>query len=280
RRGVRAGRTGARVLLLSAALPNADGIARWIAGDPRHLGASTWRPSLQRYGLLKWNGSRVRLDWKGDFESFNPKFIVAKPTGVRANAKRFPAGRIEAVAATAVRLWTDERPVMIFAAQARSIPRMATEVLKALEIEGKPLVHDWPEREWRVFEAVCGEELPENAIECTAAQAGVICHSNALPAQVRIAMEHLMRSGTPRIVIATKTLAQGVNLGVTTVIVASTLVDRGKFVSARDFLNIAGRAGRAFVDVEGKILFTIDERDSRKAAKEEERAKKYFGGKL
>src|SRR5262249_11426455 len=45
-------------------------------------------------------------------------------------------------------------------------------------------------------------------------------------------------------------------------------------------LNIAGRAGRAFVDVEGKILFTIDERGSRKAAKEEERAKKYFGGKL
>ena len=275
---VRARHTGARLLLLSAALPNADQIAGWIASDPAHLGESTWRPSLQRYGLLRWNGKRVRLDWKGDYQSFNPQFVVGRPTGPRANAKKFPANRNEAVAATAVRLWADERPVMIFTAQARSVPGMARAVLRALAFEAKPPEHGWPEREWKVFEAICEEELPEDAIEFAAARAGVICHSNSLPAQVRVAMEHLMRSGAPRIVIATKTLAQGVNLGVSTVIVASTLVDKGEFVDLRDFLNIAGRAGRAFVDVEGKILFTVDEQEPKKARAQEKRADAYFGG--
>jgi hypothetical protein len=275
---VRARKTGARILLLSAALPNADQIAGWIASSPDHLGRSDWRPSLQRFGLLKWNGRRVYLDWKGGYRSFNPRFVEARPTSTRAKAKQFPADRSEAVAASAVRLWAGEHPVMIFTAQARSVAPMAAAVLKALKMGGISAVHDWPEREWKVFEAVCEEELPEKAIEFSAARAGVICHSNSLPTQVRIAMEQLMRSGPPRIVVATKTLAQGVNLGVNTVIVSSTLVNKDRYVDIKDFLNIAGRAGRAFVDVEGKILFAIDEKDPGRARQQEFFASKYFGG--
>jgi len=275
---VRARRTGARILLLSAVLPNADQIAGWIAASAENLGTSDWRPSLQRFGLLKWNGKRVYIDWRGDYQSYNPRFVEAQPSSKRVNARRFPGNRNEAIAATAVRLWAGENPVMIFVAQARSVQPMATAALTALAFVGQSVEHAWPEREWKVFESICEEELPANAPEFTAARAGVICHSNSLPAQVRIAMEHLMRSAPPRIVIATNTLAQGVNLGVNTVIVASTLVDEGIFVKIRDFLNIAGRAGRAFVDVEGKILFALDETDPKKARQQEYWANRYFGG--
>lgn len=74
---------------------------------------------------------------------------------------------------------------------------------------------------------------------------------------MRIPLERLMRSEKPRVIIATSTLGQGVNLGVSTVIF-STLYQSGNPITKRDFWNIAGRAGRAFVDHEGKILVAHD----------------------
>jgi hypothetical protein len=66
-----------------------------------------------------------------------------------------------------------------------------------------------------------------------------------------------MNKEKPRVIIATSTLGQGVNLGVSTVIF-STLYQAGNLITSRDFWNIAGRAGRAFVDHEGKILVALD----------------------
>ena len=272
---VRAATTGARFILLSAVLPNADEVAEWIAGDAKSVGKSPWRPSLARFGLLRWNGSRVRIDWQGDQPSFNPEFVSAAPTSARAKAKMFPSKKSEAVAAAAVRLWAGERPVLIFVAQATHVEGMAKSVLKSLSRESRATRHEWPEQEWKAFESLCREELPTQSTELAAAELGVICHSNNLPSQVRLATERLMRSCPPRIVIATSTLAQGVNIGVNAVIVASTVQGENAFLGARDFWNIAGRAGRAFVDVEGKILYAID--DTKPAGRREaRRADKYF----
>jgi hypothetical protein len=57
--------------------------------------------------------------------------------------------------------------------------------------------------------------------------------------------------------VATTTLGQGVNIGISSVIVATTSIGTSQ-ITKRDFWNICGRAGRAFVDGEGKVLFAID----------------------
>jgi superfamily II RNA helicase len=51
-------------------------------------------------------------------------------------------------------------------------------------------------------------------------------------------------------------LAQGLNLSATTVLFYS-LTRSGVLISGEEFANVAGRAGRAFVDVEGQVLCTI-----------------------
>ena len=66
---------------------------------------------------------------------------------------------------------------------------------------------------------------------------------------------------------ATNTLAQGVNLGVSTVIVVGTFISPGIYLTIRDFWNMAGRAGRSFVDTEGKILIVCDSKDQKTAGK-------------
>jgi hypothetical protein len=266
--------TGARILLLSAVLPNTQELAKWIAGDSGAVAISPWKPSAERFGLLRWNGTRVHIDWLGEVKSFNPSFVRAKPVSKRKNSRVFPASKTDAVAATAVRL-SNLGPIMIFAGQAQWVPSMANSVMQALGSDTQE--HKWPEHEWKVFEAVCIEELEPNAVELEAAKVGVICHSNRLTTQVRLAMEVLMRSRPPKIIIATTTLGQGVNVGISAVIIATPYIGQNRTIDKMDFWNICGRAGRAFVDGEGKILYAIDDTRRRgQIRRDEALARSYF----
>lgn len=266
--------TGARVLLLSAVLPNPQEIAEWVTGDSNAVVSSAWKPSAERFGLLRWKGTRVRIDWQGEVMSFNPSFVEAGPLGFSRRRKPFPYDKNEAIAASAVRL-SAIGPVMIFTGKAVSVTPLARAMLLALGEH--PADHPWPQHEWKVFEAVCEEELDPDAVEVRAARAGVVCHSNRLTPQVRLAVEHLMRSMPPRVIIATTTLAQGVNVGISSVIIASPYINQDSRIDKRDFWNICGRAGRAFVDGEGKILYVIDETQGRqRTRKDEELARFYF----
>lgn len=247
---------GARILLLSAVLPNAEELAAWVGGTPDALVKSNWKPSTERFGTLRWKDSGVSIEWLGGERCFNPHFIAFKevPKG-KTGTRAFPATKTEAVAATAARL-AELGPVLIFAGQAQWVPSMVRAVLLSLGLDAPN--HPWPDTEWRLLDAVCREELGDNSLEIEAARLGVVSHSNKLPPQVRIALEKLMAKHPPRIIVATTTLGQGVNIGISSVIVATTFIGAKLQISKRDFWNICGRAGRAFVDGEGKILFAID----------------------
>ena len=249
-----ASRNGIRVLLLSAVLPNADDLAQWVADDSALVAESEWKPALERLGLLLWDGTHVRLEWKSDGEPFNPNFIQRGPLGFGRRRNPFPNNKKEAIAATAVRL-AQNGTVMIYSARANSINRLAESVLLALGEHPKD--YPWDNSLWAVFESICSEELNDDDIVLTAARKGVICHSNRLPTLLRISIEQLMRSKPPLIIIASSTLGQGVNVGISTVIVATPYYSSDP-IRNRDFWNICGRAGRAFSDAEGKILYAID----------------------
>ena len=251
-------RNNARMLLLSAMLPNVSEIGQWISGNQESVGQSSWKPSGERFGLLLWNRKRVKLEWRGKYQSFNPSFVVTSES--RAPRRRpFPSNKQEAIAATAVRL-SEIGPVLIFAGLAVSVPGYAEAVIYALG--ENPPAYQWPSHEWSVFEASCDEYYGVDSLELKAAALGVMCHHARLPGEVRLAMERLMAAMPPKVVIATTTLAQGVNFGFTSVIMANVWINK-KTLSVRDFWNIAGRAGRAFVDTEGKVLFAIDETEKR-----------------
>ena len=265
---------GARILLLSAVLPNAGELASWLGGDPSAVAKSDWKPSGERFGLLRWTRGGVRIEWEGEEPCFNPHFVEFKQVMKDGKQRQFPSTKPEAVAATAVRL-AKLGPVLIFAGQAQWVPSMAKGVLLALGTDAP--AHPWPETEWRIFEAVCKEELGEDSLELQAARVGVICHSNKLPPQVRISVEKLMAKHPPRIIVATTTLGQGVNIGISSVIVSTTFIGAQSQISKRDFWNICGRAGRAFVDGEGKVLFAIDcTRTAWQVRNDEAIAKGYF----
>jgi DEAD/DEAH box helicase domain-containing protein len=268
-----ASRNQIKMLLLSAVLPNANELADWVAADTSLVAKSEWKPALERLGLLLWDGERVRLEWGREWKTFNPNFVQKAPLGFGRRRKMFPNNKKEAIAATAVRL-AKTGTVMIYSARANSIEGLAESVLSALGEHQENFL--WDCSLWNVFESVCKEELSENDIILIAARKGVICHNNRLPTLVRIAMERLMRSKPPLIIIASSTLGQGVNVGISSIIVSTPYYDQN-CISNRDFWNICGRAGRAFSDVEGKILYAIDTTEEAwKVSKNHKLARNYF----
>lgn len=88
---------------------------------------------------------------------------------------------------------------------------------------------------------------------------GFVVHHSGLPTRVRLSFETLIRTGEVRLIIATTTLSSGVNLPIRTVLVRGLQQGQNREVSALDFWNIAGRAGRALCENEGQILFFVDE---------------------
>lgn len=254
---------GGRFLLLSAVLPNAEELARWLTDGTDTTFRNNWRPSEERLGILEWRNNTVNLNWESqdrERSSFNPRFIVAEEVKRyrykgEERIKYFPTDKNEAVAATAYRLRTFG-PVLIFVGIKLSVFVMARAYMKVLGADAKN--HSWKKQfNWRAYELACMETYGPDNEWLAFARKGILCHNSDLHSDVRLPLERLMREDKPLAIISTSTLGQGVNLGVSTVIF-STVSQAGTPVKARDFWNIAGRAGRAFIDHEGKILVAAD----------------------
>lgn len=83
---------------------------------------------------------------------------------------------------------------------------------------------------------------------------GVAFHYGNIPQLVRSAIEDLFRDGTVRYLICTSTLLEGVNLACRSIFIRGPHRGRSKIMSAADFWNLAGRAGRWGKEFEGNIV--------------------------
>lgn len=252
---------GGRFLLLSAVLPNAEDLSEWLTDSTDNVYKENWRPSDERIGIMEWNGVSVNLNWKStdaERNSFNPNFIMRQKLPKKPKERimhYFPENKNQAIASTAYKL-RKFGPVLIFVGIKKSVFAIAREYEKCIQPEEQKFRFR-NKANWRAFKLACIESYGEDTEWVKFAKQGIFCHNADLISDVRIPLERLMRSEKPRVIIATSTLGQGVNLGVSTVIF-STLYQSGNPITKRDFWNIAGRAGRAFVDHEGKILVAHD----------------------
>ncbi|WP_174401544.1 DEAD/DEAH box helicase [Mycolicibacterium sphagni] len=247
-----------RIVCLSAVFPSGeqlDDFVAWItADDPDGLHQENWRPTQQRFGLVEWfGGDHARLTMTlGEDQAFIPRYIEARPPAGRRR-KSFPADNRELVIATAWRLLEEGQSVLIFCPQRRSVEPFAKAIL-TLHNQGYldsvlPASVDLREvlsigTEW--FGA--GHPI----LECL--KLGVAIHHGALPGPYRREVERLLRSGELTVTVASPTLAQGLNLSASAVLFHG-LTRARELLTGSEFANVIGRAGRAFVDTEGLVLY-------------------------
>jgi len=87
---------------------------------------------------------------------------------------------------------------------------------------------------------------------------GVAYHHGSLPSEIRNAIEDVVASGYIKFLVATTTLTEGVNLPVTSVVIASqgNYNEEGfnEFITGSKLINAIGRAGRATKETEGIVV--------------------------
>lgn len=255
-----------RIVCLSAVFPSGtelEDFVAWITDDePDGLHQETWRPTLQRFGLVEWLGDRARLAITlGADQPFIPRYFEAKqPTGRRR--KQFPTSQRELVIATAWRLVEEGQTVLVFCPQRNSVEPYAREIIK-LHTQGL-IIPVLPKNVDLSGALVVGAEwfgADHPILKCL--ELGIAIHHGALPGPFRREVEKLLHEGKLKVTIASPTLAQGLNLSASAVLFHG--LKRGReLLKGSDFSNVIGRAGRAFVDTEGLVLYPIFEPSSYK----------------
>ena len=97
---------------------------------------------------------------------------------------------------------------------------------------------------------------------------GIAYHHSRLTLSIRDSIEDLVSKGLIKLLLATTTLAQGMNFPIKTVIFSDMVLGGGKNqkdISYNNFWNIAGRAGRAYKDIEGHIIIGSNKNAKEKA---------------
>lgn len=250
-----------RLVALSAVFSSDETLndfTAWLRSDaPGDAIQSTWRPSRQRTAVLNWAPRRGvgRLNLKvGEEAPYVPGWLKAEePSGRRRND--FPQNAPELTIATAKRLCDDGHQTLIFAPQRRSVESLANLCL-TLARQGHlgPLVEETSEIERATSIGIewLGEEHP--AVRCL--ELGIAVHHGRLPRPFLREVERLVNRGVLRIVIASPTIAQGLDLSCSALVFHS-LYRAGNPITQSEFRNVVGRVGRAFVDLDGLVVFPV-----------------------
>jgi helicase len=217
-----------RIIGLSATAPNVDEIADWL--DAEYY-ASDWRPVPLYEGILCGNSLEIFSDY-GFSNSARKKFeelveeIVAEGGGV-----------------------------LVFESTRKGAERTA---VKLSEITGKYVKNEWIER---VLLEENEGEMSRKLAEC-AKKGSAFHHAGLLNGQRKI-VEDAFRNGDIKVVVATPTLAAGVNLPARRVVIRSIYRFDGfsRRIKVAEYKQMAGRAGRPGMDEYGEAILCVSARD-------------------
>ena len=273
-----------RFLVMSAVVPDSTlkDFAAWLADSPDRSITSDWRPTIQRLARFEWQGTngviRFERDTEiSDLDSFVPGAISQRQyrfinqSTRRINTSKYPKPTKGDTAAELAYTFSEQGPVLVFCTQRNRVESVCAAILnKSIRFrrltKESILPHFAPAETTRSHELAM-EWLGEEHIVTQALSQGVAPHHGGLPNVVREAIEIDCRAGRYKVIVATNTLAQGVNLPVRTVIIHSVWrrdSEGQQRITSRDYWNIAGRVGRAGQETEGLVVhITLDNKDRR-----------------
>lgn len=251
-----------RIVCLSAILPSGDeldDLTAWIRSDePGEPVRSDWRPTRQRFGALTWRGkdALLRLDLDDD-GPFLDKFVVEKPALGR-ETKPYPRKNSHLVLFAAWEFASQGKRTLIFSTQANWVESYGKQVVDLCKRGYLDSLLDDEASIARALE-VGKEWLGEDHPAVASLKAGVAIHHGRLPSPFLRELEILLSEGVLKVIVASPTLSQGLNLNAAVLLVPA-LYRAGEKIKGEEFANVAGRAGRAFVDVEGLIVHIMFDR--------------------
>jgi hypothetical protein len=272
---------GFRIIALSAvAARAAPALARWVAGNPNADPAtSSHRSTRQMLGRLEVSPTghyTIRYDLK---DGLPLRFDDERPGEtpyVQSPFPQLPGGldrdkgpevRLRAPTLWAALHLAAERPdgskpsVLISVTQ--NIQTFAADCVAALD--------EWPDaalpnyrtldrddETWNRCLASAADYFTETSVEYRLLRRGIAVHHGKMPGLLSRRLKGLIDKGYLRVIIATSTLSEGVNLPVNYLLIAS-VYRGGTPMSLQEFTNLIGRAGRPGFATEGSALVVLTE---------------------
>jgi hypothetical protein len=256
-----------RIVCLSAILPSGDeldDLTAWIRSDePGEPVRSTWRPTRQRFGALTWRGKDALLRF--DLDDGGPyldKFVIEQPAKGREKIP-YPRKNSHLALFAAWKFAAQGKRTLVFSTQANWVESYGKQVVDLCK---RGYLHSLLDDVAPIARALeIGKEwLGEDHPAVSSLKAGVAIHHGRLPSPFLRELEILLSEGVLKVIVASPTLSQGLNLNAAVLLVPA-LYRAGEQIKGEEFANVAGRAGRAFVDVEGLIVHVMfDKTDWRK----------------
>jgi len=254
-----------RIILVSAVIPNTALLAKWTNAKPETIVSNDWSSSSRRIAL--WHGGQY-LTWyhSGDpltpegVEKFKPIVTVSLPwphyfvprTGDFAEAKFYEKADAENVAFLLSYLWEKYHQPVLCVCATKDMTRRVTAVVRgrfqALEKLGAHTAR---------AVALIAERYRHCLHLKIALESGVAYHNAGLPHDLRAAIEDAASDKELRIVVATTTLAEGIDLPFRVTVLADWLGYKNQKQEPLAPLlvrNIAGRCGRAGRFTEGDVV--------------------------
>jgi superfamily II DNA/RNA helicase len=252
-----------RIICLSAILPEGDEVkdfVDWLTDDePNGLISSDWRPTVLRYGEVVWRDNNARLNITvGGEEPYVPRFLTAETVPSKQRKLPFPKDAQELTLATAWRLVDDGQTVLVFCPLKSSVNALAKLIVKLARQGALRSVFDGDPTVLNTALSIGQEWFGADHPLLACLRMGVAIHHGSLPGPYRKEVEKLLQQGALKITVSSPTLAQGLNLSASSLVVHSLWRNR-TIIDAAEFRNIVGRAGRAFVDSSGLVVHPMFE---------------------
>lgn len=255
----------AQFLLLTPFVRNAEEIARWLepASHQAIDLAVDWTPNDRAIVLAEPTedpsgrdfGLRLRTLHTSSDTLFVPESLVLSagtPLGLTWSKVRKSPNQL--AAATAQLLL--KRGTVIVLTGRPDYTWAIAEALKVAENRDETKNTD-REHIGRFLRLEMGDELPLAEL----LEHGIGVHHAGLSDDTRSLVEWLMEQGQLKALVATTTIASGVNFPVSAVVLASHQYPYGNDIPPEDFWNIAGRAGRVDQGDLGIVALVANDRD-------------------
>ena len=235
---------GAQILALSATVGNANDLAEWLDAD---LVKSEWRP------IALYSGTLTGLDLRyhsvespgGDFSLPEPKRLDG---GVNKNLHSVLDDTTEM-----------SKQMLVFVASRSSAQKEARELSKHVKSKLDAGVHNFSDSVTESWDEMANSLSVRESGSVTAkalanaVRGGVGFHHAGLTSSQRRVVEEGFRTGNLLCIVATPTLAQGVNLPASRVVIRdsrrwSTVAARSMPLPVMEVRQMMGRAGRPGFD--------------------------------
>ena len=287
----------ADVILVSAMIKNSDALAAWLRDLTGHECLSlalSWKPTRQARGCAVYPSGRIstlhafvaKVRQTGTTKSFPAKekqYLTAQPIGmfsllqtwqtkdtedyvllplldqaVQLGVSQWGAltsNRNEVSAALAAASAEIGMKTLVFAAQ----PSWCSSIERAIEQDLTPRTITLTADEEALLKMAIAETGGAEHTYCRADALAASHHGLLLPVERQLNESMFRRSDGIHALVATSTLAQGMNLPSQVVIIAGddrfdTVTNKATLLEAHELLNAAGRAGRAGEAAEGLVI--------------------------